>query len=606
MAESGQIRPSMFISTFGPGAVIDLPETSVIIAGIDDWDKMDCSPIIEPRLSKRLAYNNRRMSFRTLPLPKDFSPASPATLPTRRFPNWYVCPNCRRLAPYLDFFEEKGVFLCRSCQKDGLAYRAFPARFVIACRNGHLSDFPWRWFVHQPYGNFDSCEGGKKQQGNLRLMDLGSTGSIADVTVECTKCGSQRSLADAFQKGLARAALGKCHGNRPWLGSSSSDLACTEIPRAMLRGASNIYFSCTVSALSIPPYNSAIHQTLDVDFFESLKEVESIADLQTAARLGVCKSLFEQFTIDEVWAGLQQQKQIADEDENDLYYPEWQAITAGSVSAGVADYDFQIFAQPAPRGFETSLAAVIQVHRLREVRVLTGFTRIDPPPDLTSLMAGEATTRRQAHLSKRNLGWLPALETRGEGIFIQFNETEIANWEGRPAVINAAQNMERAWEAYHDSKKADEEERPPFPGPRYVFLHTFSHLVMRQLCLQCGYSLSSIRERIYCRSNSSANMAGILIYTATPDSEGSLGGLVELGHPDRFRSIVWHAVEGARFCSADPLCSEYRPENTGTINAAACHVCLLLPETCCERSNRFLDRAFVSPTLSVKDCSYFP
>jgi len=143
---------------------------------------------------------------------------------------------------------------------------------------------------------------------------------------------------------------------------------------------------------------------------------------------------------------------------------------------------------------------------------------------------------------------------------------------------------------------------------RYVFLHSLAHALMRQLALECGYTAASVRERVYSRGpeQSGGPMAGILIYTAAPDSEGTLGGLVSLGEPD---VLGWHlgrAREHAGLCASDPLCSEHSLQSGGmTLHGAACHACLFAPETSCERGNRYLDRATLVDTFAVGGLSFF-
>lgn len=101
-------------------------------------------------------------------------------------------------------------------------------------------------------------------------------------------------------------------------------------------------------------------------------------------------------------------------------------------------------------------------------------------------------------------------------------------------------------------------------------------------------------------------MAGILIYTATADSEGSLGGLVEMGRPENLGPMFQRAIEGARLCANDPLCADRTPLSTGTdLNGAACHACLLISETACEAANHFLDRGIIVPTVAKDDTAFF-
>ena len=236
--------------------------------------------------------------------------------------------------------------------------------------------------------------------------------------------------------------------------------------------------------------------------------------------------------------------------------------------------------------------------RLREVSALRGFTRLNAPDDLNA--RGGSIVR----LSRADPTWLPCSEVRGEGVFIRFPEERMLEWEqtyrdsGAAVVLRAAH---RGWRARRGL--------PPeegWPCERYVLLHSFAHALIRELALECGYTASSIRERIYAASGADAEpMAGVLLYTAAPDSEGTLGGLVSLGEPEQFGPLLRQALERAQLCSSDPLCSEHDPRADNSIHAAACHACQFASETSCERGNRYLDRATISATLAREDVSYF-
>jgi hypothetical protein len=133
-------------------------------------------------------------------------------------------------------------------------------------------------------------------------------------------------------------------------------------------------------------------------------------------------------------------------------------------------------------------------------------------------------------------------------------------------------------------------------------LHTLSHLLLTAVALDCGYASSSIRERIYAGNSG----YGILLYTASPDAEGTLGGLVEAA--DRLDRYLRQAVDLGRLCSNDPVCAQHRADNTQEdrlLLGAACHGCVLLAESSCERRNDFLDRALVVPTVDGRGTAFF-
>jgi hypothetical protein len=200
---------------------------------------------------------------------------------------------------------------------------------------------------------------------------------------------------------------------------------------------------------------------------------------------------------------------------------------------------------------------------------------------------------------------VPASEIRGEGIFFRFSEAEIAAWLAR------TQRLHLEFFAAHKQWRKDRGLQPPeefYPGLRFVLLHSFAHALIRQLSLECGYTAASLRERIYARNPGldRPEMAGVLIYTAAPDSEGTLGGLVSLGEPGVLERHLCQAMDSMRLCSGDPLCAEHHPGKEGTsLHGASCHACLFASETSCERGNKYLDRTVLVPTVDRDGFAFF-
>ncbi|MBM7568080.1 DUF1998 domain-containing protein [Paenibacillus sacheonensis] len=579
----GEVRNSQLVSTFGPGAIMDLPDFSVIISSTDHWNLKLCEVIKEPRLQRKLNIS-RIYAPPSLQWEQD---SKQGTLPAYRFPRFMVCPKCRKLSQFKEFMldPDSQIAYCH-CEENT---KVFPARFLVACPRGHIDDFPWSFYVHSKKGNFD-CE------GSLFLNDKGVSGSIADVEVECKSCEEKRTLEDAFMG----VGLPSCRGHKQWIGPWSKE-ECTEKSRALLRGASNLYFPVVQSALSIPPYTSTIHQDV-AEEMDRLGKVDSKEKLKMYIEDDLFPT-FKEFDLDEIWGTILQQRGLGSGEEQDLYYPEWEALLRG----GEADteYEFETEEQQVPDRFSKRIGRLIMVRRLTEVRVLDGFSRIEPLPDITSVGEEDDTVKEsfKASISESRKNWRPGIVTRGEGIFITLHEDALSAWEKEKFSDSNSIPMAKEFERY--CKDRNMENTVEFPGTRYVLLHTLSHALMRQLCFSSGYSSTSLRERIYSRKKDGQNMAGVLIYTATPDSEGSLGGLVELGKTDRFEEILFHALEDAKFCSGDPLCSEHKPDAIGDLNGAACHACQLAAETSCEKSNRFLDRGFIVPTVSDQSLAFF-
>ena len=580
---AGKVRPSQTVSQFGPGALIDLPTLSMVATGIGDWETSTARRVDEPRLARKL-----RVDFFRRP-PFYRSQAGIGGLPVRVFPRFMVCPICSRLAPHTAFkFEERRnpEYVCTAAHGGGWHPPVYPARFMVACRRGHLDDFPWHKYVH---GEDLEC------RAELRLTDSGRTGAITDLWVKCSDHDKSRNLGQA-SGAKARKRLPKCSGLRPWLGTKSFE-NCDEEIHVILRGASNAYFPVVESAISVPPWSDPIQIAIG-EYVDELANVNSLEDLNMFLKYANVPALSE-FPPERVWAGIQRRRSD-DLGIADLRREEWTSLTRDKSHID-PKAEFQIRPTPIPTGASEYIAGVTQVVRLREVRALRGFTRIDPIPDIGDLGEVEAINAGLAPLAANRLSWLPGIDQRGEGVFLRFVESAIAEWEESTPVSSLHSRNEAAQKEWYAAR--DIAFKQPRPA-RYLLLHAFAHLLIRQFGLDCGYSSSSLRERIYCSKGPDA-MAGILIYTASSDSEGSLGGLVEMSHPDRLGPMLARALEGSKLCANDPLCADREVSATGTqLNGAACHACLLESETSCESGNNYLDRAVLAGTLRTTETAF--
>lgn len=587
----GELRPSQIITTFGPGAVIDQPTVSLIIAGTDYWTPTDDQRIDEPRLRALLR-------VRGLYRPRVRSERPMGGIPAFVFPRYLVCPRCQRLATVENFHFDGRYFRCRNRAghrdhaPNAPAPRAFPARFVVACPAGHLDDFPWAAYVHR--GRVTDCD-----PLELTFFESNESGAISDVFVHCRACGQTRPMEAAFEDN-AEHALGPCTGARPWL--ADQEQACGEHLRTVLRGASNLYFPIIQSALSIPEWDDPIHLAI-AHHEEDLERVDSREKLEAALGLGVLARL-RNLDADEIWEALVSRRNVENEPPSPqaLRFEEFRALGEPTDPALAAEREFQTALSETPEAFAHLVDRLVIVRRLREVRALDAFTRIDAPPDLL-LEDDEALQRvhRQA-LARNGTDWRPAVELLGEGIFVSLREDAVREWEALPELRNRRDDLERAyarWRAERDLPEA------PFPGSRFVLVHSLAHMLITALALDCGYSSTSIRERIYSSSDAATPMAGVLLYTATPDSDGSLGGLADQGHSERFEHLLRLSLERAAYCSSDPLCGHAGAGQFGQTNGAACHACLLVSETSCERSNHFLDRAHVVSTVTQLGIEFF-
>jgi hypothetical protein len=285
-----------------------------------------------------------------------------------------------------------------------------------------------------------------------------------------------------------------------------------------------------------------------------------------------------------------------DEDE-DLLAPEWDQLS--NPGKAVNGPDFRLREVGPPPSFTSVVERVVLAERLREVVALVGYTRIDPPgePDASGAVAAVAP------IARTNTAWVPCSEVRGEGIFIQFREDALASWI---ATAGSSVRLDRLLAAHQRWRvRRSHDPAAGWPGARYLALHTFSHLLVREVALECGYGSAAIRERLYAR-DAPIPMAGVLLYTAAPDSEGTLGGLVSLGEPRTLDRLIRQALTHAGLCASDPMCAEHVPDDSeDVLHGAACHACVFAPETSCERGNRYLDRTFCVDTFAESGLGMF-
>jgi len=567
------LRPSQIITTFGPGSVVDLPDDSVMIAGIEHWfdTNKPHRKVMEPRLQAALKVEE----FRSPPV----GSFGQRDVPFVRFPRWRVCPRCSRLSDQFRWPrgnpELPPVPRCDKCDST-----TYPARIVVACPKGHIDDFPWYRWVHRGA----NCGG-----GNLFLRGEGRSAALGDLRVACS-CGRSMTLSGALGSEAMSTAHCSCQGKRPWLDDEREQ--CGERLYSLQRGASNIYFSVVRSALSVPPWSDPLQA--EVASWWGQFPTPPPRDHWAL----IVKDRFPGEDPERVYECIERLYGLK-KSRPSIRSEEYQVLEGEDTEPSV---HFEGRRRDLSATGSRLLARLVALPRLREVRVLIGFTRIQPSemdPAAETFMDQEDLRVATAPLSARPPVWLPAVENLGEGIFIKLHAERLKAWEANEAVLRRSAVVTTAYAKWRHGRglKVEQKQRP-----RLVLLHTLAHLLMRQMALESGYSSASLRERIY----SDESMAGLLIYTSSPDSDGSLGGLVRQASPaDRFDGLLSSATELARICSSDPLCREHDPSRTERLNGAACHACSMASETSCEFGNRLLDRQLVVSLATRDRTGYF-
>lgn len=608
--ELQEIRRSTAVTTFGPGSVVDFRANggavSGVAAGLEEWDRSFPPPglrhpqiIRETRLQKKLDVSGFRAPPVKFERGKNDEPDM-RRLVAVRFPRWLQCPSCDTIKPERRWRSDPGKAYryCSSCTEKspgGQKEFVIPVRFVMACKNGHLDEFPWdSWVGHKRDCRLSRIEDPDSHPG-LKLE--AKRPGLAGLILSCPKCKASRSMDGVFsQKTWGNAP--KCKGRRPWL--ANGDEICDKELYAVQRGASNLYFPVTESALSIPPWSDRLQEALG-SWWSSLTDLDDMSELESYIKLlarGELKGVLDELEMSPAELADAIQERISSYGHvqtDDLRPAEYRQFVAEPSRRKTFEDDFETRRENVSSEISPYISRIVRAVRLREVRAIKGFTRISPPGSPDSSMAA---------LSKTKQEWLPAIEVRGEGVFLALNTDSLSDWENLHSVVERVSEFTSRYQRDCGGSHGRGDGTPDVITPRYVLCHTLAHVLMRQLTLECGYSSASLQERIYA-SSSSDRMAGLLIYTATPDSDGTLGGLERQGKAGRIEGVLQRSIEAVEWCSSDPLCISDMMGAFNSCSSSVCHSCCLVPETSCEVFNFFLDRALLVGTSENPEIGFF-
>lgn len=602
------VRFSQALSPYGAGAMVDFKDQTLMAAAPEYWRQYN--EIHDERLESLL-------NVEKFHLPVDVDNVS--GLPFVRFPKWYFCPRCKVFKP-IEEWEKDFIPSKKSKQQEMITPKCMechiqliPAGIVVVCENGHIDDFPWINWVHDKSGI--PC--------NKPLLKMKSTSSalgLEGLMVECVNCKAKATMKGAFNDGVFKTMQEKyqrrykCTGNIPWKGAKEE---CDLYPKSAQRGALNIYFPKIVSSLVIPPYSNEIN-----DLVRSSKGYEKVLGLLNDEEYVAFKGREKiiNSNIETIAKEIHQNKEVVEIIINNFLsnkktgeklskeeyrLQEYNALIGNIPEECMSEKDFKIEVQKDIKSYGLDIISkVTLVKKLREVRALVGFSRLTPS-DQNSISGFDTDDLPKGFvpIKEKETNWYPAYETRGEGIFIEIDNEKINEWIASCSEIN--QRIDLLNSRYNiRQKKFKNKERAI--TPKYVLLHTLAHLLIKELSFQSGYDSAALTERIYCNVEQSAtNMSGILIYTASGDSEGTLGGLVRQGRYDSLTRILKDAIRKAQWCSSDPVCIDSLGQGRDSLNLSACHACTLISETSCEEFNVLLDRALIVGTLENKKIGFF-
>ncbi len=605
MPPNKPIRRGQLISPFGVGALVNFRgDESLMTAGLDEWPfAREESPkewlVREERLQARLGVGHFR-------LPPDFRDPGQGVLhanqhiPFVRFPRWHYCP-WKRVMKRLPLFGSRERCRCDDCYSRSERSRPWliPSSFIAACPKGHIEDFPFMEWIHQG-ADWD-------EQHRLSLQLVRPSAGLSGIRANCSSCGKRETMTHVFNPEALHSIGHDCSGHMPWLGDVDGKPGdCGEHLRVVQQGASNVYFPLTASSIYLPLWGEGAERSVNKILDDPKSWDDLTADLDDGKYVQemTCKILARVYRVDpeELREAAQRKLDGALEhrgailrSEEEFRRQEYEALRQGR---GDETTELKVELRDASK-YGPALAGVLGriglVRKLRETRALVGFSRIVPIEDPIS-------PDRLPMSQDESLDWLPAAVVYGEGIFIEFSESELKGWGKREWVRERISSLSERYNERRRERGMGEEKITE----KYVLLHTISHALITQLSFDCGYGSAALRERLYCDlEDPDRPMQGVLIYTASGDSEGTLGGLVRQGEPDRLNGVFDRAIRRSRWCSSDPVCIESTGQGVDSSNLAACHGCVLLPETSCETGNRLLDRGLLVGEPRMPEMGFF-
>lgn len=526
---------------------------------------------------------------------------------------------------------------------------------ILICPNGHLSDIPWanylRWKTEKYLRLRPEDDKGENLMSNEMVGPCCSNPKLkwtesktksegyGSIYIECNSCGLG-SGADKDKPKINLEGINSlepyCIGQKPWeldldnptitpyencfIRSESKN--GREKMRIALVTANNVYYANGYSSLFIPMHLAENKPKELIDALNILEKKYSKYFERTAItreEYWSSKFDFNDFLIDNdinpenegdfkiqlesEFLNIANATEISDKHE-EYRWQEYRCFSTHStlpdieINKGLRFNDIQL-----PDELINIFKKIQQVEELKVTNVQFDFTRVKPKERI--VVNGEVQESSSGQnifsIDSKELYTLPANETLGEGLFFEFSNEKIDSW-----VSENISELENRFGKYlntiPDSNSQGLSSKMKIYNNKYkhFLIHSFSHMMMRELEFSCGYPTASLKERLYISTNPARQMSGVLIYTAE-GSEGSMGGLVSQGEPVKILEIIKKGLERSINCSSDPLCWESEGQGIFDLNLSACFSCSLVAETACEEMNLGLDRR----VLVDEDFGYF-
>ena len=626
--DAGDLRPNDLLTYSGPGSIINTRYDAIMIYGCHRWPQDETRKrykiLNHPLLQKKLKLDHIRMPL---------SHERAFNIPCFSFPTWSVCENCNRLQqhdetpPNLNF---EG-YVCKYCpgnKVDPKKCKVIHARFAVVCDKGHIDEFPWDKWVHSKKPN-NECE--KKSDEPWLVFEAGQDSSaLKDYRITCKKCYASRNCSGATESSPFEALNITCSGRSPWL-NEDTEPCFTNGKETVVKGmqirAPSMWYSTKMSALKVPKWlhpvdiklddpnnDGQLKATISQLHIQNGQSFAKIIDILPTDFKEISDQILDQFNPnwseeqvrDDIIKKLEERFDEKDDDDEipdqiDILQQEYDDLSkTESTSGRITEDEFQLETSKIDERYSLLnryFDSLKQIHKISTISVLTGFTRIKPPDIF------ETDKDRICHITDpihhQIHRWYPGVIDKGEGIFFSLDKERLSKWETNDELKKRSEAIITSYAKHAapgEEPKAKETRKEIMKrfNPRFLLLHTFSHLLMKALAKYAGYAEPSLQERIY---GDDEDINGILIYTSG-SSEGSLGGLVRLGKSEHFEKRLGEAIKRSLHCSRDPICDDSDPvadrdvipSKVHQLSGSSCHACCIVAETSCQFYNQFLDR----------------
>lgn len=587
-----QIRKSQLITGFGPGSIVnDLEGDGLMILAPRHWS--NTSRLKSPVQNETL---RQKLGAKMLVSIKEAGNESFPDITAVRIPRWSYCSRCRLMTKQASFSLRKSKCSnpeCSSKKYRGKKSTLVTVRLLAMCEKGHIADFPFQEFIH----------GDTDWEDHSLTYNIDSRKSgMSSVLIKCETCNKSKRLDGVLSNQLTEKHNLTCRGESPWLLEDNQLIKkekCDKDLVGVQKSSSNIYFPIVQRSIAIP-IESDVDDIItssfeDFNIREKVNSILSENDFPREVVWKIVKSFSNRMLNDSHKEQAMHYFYNPPNVELNSSFEELEYHAFNKFVGSVKNKDWSGY-RYSGLDLEFSWASlfeeIIPMDRIKITNAFCGFSRVKPFEEIEDESLSKLSNRiKQSYGYKNIIEDVFVDEIRGEGIFFKIDYAKLSLWANHDDVKNEYKKLGDDAKSVLNKKYRNPEQ--------FLALHSLSHALIHSFSKQSGYPLSSLSEIIYTpRLGDETSYSGILIFTANSDGDGSLGGLYSLGEKKRLSVILNGLVKDNKWCSSDPVCSGYGASGVQSSNLAACHNCLILPETSCGYFNEYLHRGFLTSANS--------